>query len=50
MKKRVTIVLEVESEDELNLTDEFIETDIKAEIKCTSNFYDIKSIQITEII
>lgn len=40
-KKRVTLVLEVESEDEHDMTDEFIEKDLRAEINCASNYYKV---------
>ena len=41
IKKRVTLVLEVESEDELNMTDEYIEKDLRTEINCASNYYKV---------
>ncbi len=41
MKKRVTLVLEVESDDEVNLSDEFIEWDLRQEIGCACNWYEI---------
>lgn len=46
MKKQITIVLEVESDDEFMMNDEFIKTDLMAEINCTSNSYDLISIDI----
>ena len=48
MKKRVTVVLEFETDDEINFSDKFIQNDLKQEIGCASNDYDIISIQ-TEI-
>ena len=49
MKKRVTVVLEVESDDEFNLTDEFIRNDLETEINCASNSYDFISMTFEEI-
>lgn len=49
MKKRVTIVLEVESDDEINMSDNFIRSDLEQEINCASNFYDIIDFK-TEIV
>ena len=46
MKKQITIVLEVESDDEFMINDEFIKTDLMAEINCASNSYDLISIDI----
>lgn len=43
MKKRVTIVLEVESEDEINMDDKFIRQDLEQEISCASNRYEVIS-------
>lgn len=43
MKKRVTIVLEVESEDEINMDDRFIRQDLEQEISCASNSYEVIS-------
>lgn len=49
MKKRVTVVLEVESDDEINMDDKFIKNDLEQEINCASNFYEMVSIE-TEVI
>ena len=49
MKKRVTLVLEVESEDEFAMADDFIKRDLETEINCACNSYDIISIE-TKII
>lgn len=49
MKKRVTVILEVENDDEFNLTDEFIKNDLESEINCASNYYDFVSITIEEV-
>ena len=49
MKKRVTVVLEVESDDELNMDDKFIKHDLEQEINCASNYYEVVDIK-TEII
>lgn len=43
MKKRIMIVLEIESNDEYMLSDEFIKNDLKQEINCASNSYKIVS-------
>lgn len=49
MKKRVTIILEVESDDELNITDKFIKHDLEQEINCTANSYEVISIKTETI-
>ena len=49
MKKRVTVVLEVESDYKLNMDDKFIKNDLEQGINCTSNWYDVISIE-TEVI
>jgi len=49
MKKRVIVTLEVETDDEINISDEFIQNDLKQEINSASNCYDIISIQ-TEVL
>jgi len=49
MKKQVTVVMVVESEDEVNMSDRFIQQDLKQEISCASNYYEIVDIK-TEII
>lgn len=49
MKKRVTVVLEVESDDEINMDDKFIKHDLEQEINCASNWYEVISIE-TEVI
>lgn len=49
MKKRVTVVLEVESDDELDMGDAFIKNDLEREINCASNCYEVISIE-TEVI
>lgn len=46
MKKQITIVLEVESDDEFMINDKFIKNDIMAEISCASNSYDLISMDI----
>lgn len=43
MKKRVILILEVESDDEVNMKDEFIRSDLEREINCCSNFYEIST-------
>lgn len=49
MKKRVILILEVESDDELNMKDEFIRLDLENEINCCSNFYEISTFGTLEI-
>lgn len=49
MKKRVTVILEVESDDDVYISDEFIRGDLETEINCTTNYYDVISIQ-TEVL
>lgn len=49
MKKRVTVILEVEKDDEYDMTDKFIEQDLKQEINCASNYYDVISIKTEQI-
>ena len=49
MKKRVTVVLEVESDDEYYLDDKFIKHDLEQEIRCTTNWYEVISVK-TEVI
>ena len=49
MKKRVILILEVESDDETNMKDEFIRLDLEGEINCCSNFYEISTFGTLEI-
>lgn len=49
MKKLITVVLEVENDDEHMMKNSFIEDDIKTEINCASNYYDVISITIEVI-
>ena len=49
MKKQVTVVMIVESEDEINMSDCFIRQDLEQEIACASNYYEIVDIK-TEVI
>lgn len=49
MKKRVTVVLEVESDDEFNMDDKFIKHDLEQEINCATNWYEVINIE-TEVI
>lgn len=46
MKKWVTVIMTVESEDEINLSDDFIKDDLEQEISCASNRYEIICINI----
>ena len=41
MEKQVTIVMVVESEDEINMSDWFIRQDLEQEIACASNYYEV---------
>lgn len=49
MKKRVTIVLEVETDDDVTITDRFIKKDLETEINCASNWYEFISFKTEEI-
>ena len=46
MKKQVHIILEVDSDDPLMLSDEFIKGDLISELSCASNHYNIISMII----
>lgn len=43
MKKQITLVLEVESDDEYMLRDDVIECDLQREINCACNSYEMVS-------
>ena len=47
-KKVVTVVLEVESDDDYMMTDDFIKTDLEQEINCASNSYRVVSITMID--
>lgn len=49
MKKQITVVLEVESDDEFMMTNDFIKKDLESEIACATNSYDVISITQEEI-
>ena len=49
MKKRITIVLEVETDDDVMITDKFIKKDLETEIHCASNWYNFISFKTEEI-
>lgn len=49
MKKRVTLILEVESEDEINMDDKFIRQDLEQEISCASNRYEVISFRTQKL-
>ena len=49
MKKRVTVILEVDTDDEYMSDDAFIEQDLKQEINCASNSYDFISIDVEQL-
>ena len=46
MKKQVHIILEVDSDDPLMLSDEFIKGDLISELSCAANRYNIISMII----
>ena len=48
MKKIITVTLELETDDDVMISDEFIKNDLETRIHCASNFYIIKNIT-TEI-
>ena len=48
MKKKITLILEVDSDDEINLNDWFIQNDLMQEISCASNYYELISIKIED--
>ena len=50
MKKRVVIVLEVDTDDEQMQTDDFIRADLEREINCASNYYDVILIETEELV
>ncbi len=50
MKKQITLVLTAESDDEVMLSDSFIEDDLMREINCASNFYEIVSFETHEVV
>lgn len=50
MKKRIVITLEVDTDDELMQTDDFIRSDLESEINCASNYYDVISIETEELV
>lgn len=45
MKKQVTVILEVESDDTYYTNDQFIKHDLEQEIHCATNWYEIISIE-----
>ena len=49
MKKQIIVVLEIEKDDEVMMSDDFIKRDLECEIDCTSNSYEIVSIDIKDI-
>lgn len=49
MKKIITIVAILNSEDPIFTSDHFIEQDIKSEMGCCTNLYDIKTITTVEV-
>lgn len=49
MKKYITIILEVDTDDKTMITDDFIKNDLEQEINCASNSYDIISIETKEL-
>ena len=49
MKKKITLILEMEESDKLFSSDKFILEDLKREINCCTNLYDFIDCQIEEI-
>ena len=49
MKKHITLVLEVETDDEYMIKDEFIKNDLEQEINCATNFYKFVSFNTEQI-
>lgn len=45
MNKLITLVLEVEQDDDYTMTDEFIKNDLRTEINCACNRYEIVSME-----
>lgn len=48
-EKRITILLEIDTDDKLMLSDDFITEDLTQQIAGASNTYEIKSVE-TEVI
>ena len=48
MKKQISVILEVESDDPIMISDEFIKGDLITELNCASNYYAVKSIGTIE--
>ena len=46
MIKKITIILEVESDCEENLSENFIQKDLETELIAASNYYEIMDIHI----
>ena len=49
MRKLVSLIMAVESDDETNVADEFIKWDLKNKIRCCCNFYELVSFATSEI-
>ncbi len=49
MKKQVTLVLEVETDDEYMLRDDVIERDLQREINCACNSYELIDFKIETV-
>ena len=49
MKKRITVILEINTNDEVMASDDFIKKDLEQEINCASNYYEIISIETKEV-
>lgn len=48
MKKKIIVILEVESDDNSMLSEEYIRNDLATEINCASNCYDVISVQVND--
>lgn len=49
MKKRIIVTLEIDTDDEYMLSDNFIKKDLEQELNCASNYYEIISIETGDI-
>lgn len=49
MKKLINLTLELETDDEYMLKDNFIESDLMCEIGCASNFYTLLNFKTEEV-
>ena len=49
MKKQIKLMLEMESDDEFDLHDNWIKEDLEREITCCCNHYDIVGFETKEV-